>query len=79
MCISNIFMYYLPIILNVIAMVYLIFNAKTKYNIIYFALLAFLFIPIINWVTFVSLIIFKDDIGLELKKNKINKFLFGIE
>jgi hypothetical protein len=72
-------MYYLPIILNVIAMVYLIFNAKIKYNIIYFAWVVFSWFPIFNWLSFVVIIVFKDDIGLELKKNKINKFLFGIE
>ena len=79
MCVSFILMYYLPIILNVIAMVYLIFNAKIKYNIIYFAWFVFLWFPIFNWLTFVVIIVFKDGIGLELNKNKINKFLFGIE
>ena len=79
MCISSILMYYLPLILNVITMAYLIFNAKIKYNIIYFAWFVFLCFPIFNWVTFVAIIVFKDDIGLELKKNKINKFLFGVE
>ena len=79
MCISSILMYYLPIILNVIAIVYLIFNAKIKYNIIYFVWFVFAWFPMFNWLTFVLIIIFNDAIELEFKKNKINKFLFGVE
>ena len=72
--------YFLTVLISMAWMLYLIFNAKTKYNIFYVVNLIMMFIPVVNigYITFVSIRMFYDDL-VELKPTKLNKFLFGIK
>lgn len=77
----------LPLIINLILILYCIFNIKTKYNIIYIIWLSLSIIPIINWVSFIAVPVFisfeMDGFYIsprfEFKPTKLNKFLFGYE
>lgn len=77
----------LPLILNLLMILYCIFNIINKYNIIYILWVIFTFIPILNWM---SLLIFPCYLStatdgppfekkFKLKPTKLNKFLFGYE
>lgn len=80
------FEFYLPLIINLLMILYCIFNIINKYNIIYILWIIFTFIPILNWM---SLLIFPCYIStardgfyenrFKLKPTKLNKFLFGYE
>ena len=76
----------LPLILNLLLILYCITNLKTKYNIIYIIWLIFSIVPIINWISFIAMPIciffeINDYINpmFELKPTKLNKFLFDYE
>lgn len=76
----------LPLIINLLMILYCIFNIINKYNIIYILWIICAFIPILNWM---SLLVFPCYIStatdriydkrFKLKPTKLNKFLFGYE
>ena len=79
--------YILPLIINLLLILYCIFNIKTKYNIFYVIWFGLSMIPIINWASFISVPVFisfemkyfyKGPV-FEFKPTKLNKFLFGYE
>jgi hypothetical protein len=81
------FEFILPLILNLLLILYCITNLKTKYNIVYIVWLVFSIIPLINWAAIISVPVFisfgMDDFykrsTFEFKPTKLNKFLFGYE
>lgn len=80
------FEFYLPLIINLLIILYCIFNIINKYNIIYILWVIIAFVPILNWL---SLCVMPCYIGtatdriydkkFKLKPTKLNKFLFGYE
>lgn len=68
----------ISILLNIAWTLYLIFNAKTKYNVIYVGNVILMFLPMVNIVypLMISYIMFTDG-NIKLKPTKLNKFLFG--
>lgn len=77
----------LPLILNLLLILYCITNLKTKYNIFYIIWLIFSIVPIINWATIITIPVvisyemddFYKSPRFEFKPTKLNKFLFGYE
>lgn len=77
----------LPLILNLLLILYCITNLKTKYNIVYIVWLVCSIIPLINWAAIISVPVFisfkMDDFytspTFKFKPTKLNKFLFGYE
>lgn len=76
----------LPLILNLLFILYCITNLKTKYNIIYIIWLVFSILPLINWVAVIAVPVFisfqMNDLykpAFKFKPTKLNKFLFGYE
>lgn len=77
----------LPLIINLLMMLYCITNLKTKYNIIYIMWLVLSIMPIMNWAAVIAVPIFisfeMDDFYknpvFKFKPTKLNKFLFGYE
>lgn len=76
----------IPFIINLLIILYCIFNVNTKYNIIYIIWVIVSLIPILSWLMFVIFPIFMgkvEDSHYEpiagLKPTKLNKFLFGYE
>jgi hypothetical protein len=80
------FEFILPLIINLLMILYCIFNIINKYNITYILWIISAFIPILNWM---SLLTFPCYIStarnglyenkFKLKPTKLNKFLFGYE
>lgn len=77
----------LPLILNLLLILYCITNLKTKYNIVYIVWFIFSIVPIMNWAAITAVPVFitfnMDDFYkksiFEFKPTKLNKFLFGYE
>lgn len=76
--------YYIPLFINVILFIYLIFNINIKYKIIYILYLILAVLPIINFypITLFILVIWDklyfnyNDNTIIIKKTKLNNFLF---
>ena len=78
------FEFVLPLILNLLMILYCIFNIINKYNIIYILWAILSFIPILNWmlIFIIPFCLTMPTDGLykiKLKPTKLNKFLFGYE
>ena len=75
-----------PLIINLLGMLYCVTNLKTKYNIIYILWFLLSFIPILSYFVFITaILLFYHLINecytqkVDFKPTKLNKFLFGYE
>ena len=76
--------YYIPLFINIIFLLYSIFNINIKYKIIYLLYLILAVLPIINFysITLFVLVIWDklhfnyNDDTIIIKKTKFNNFLF---
>lgn len=76
--------YYIPLFINIIFFLYLIFNINIKYKIIYILYLILAVLPIINFypITLFILVMWDklyfnyNDDTVVIKKTKFNNFLF---
>lgn len=80
------FEFILPLILNLLLILYCIFNMKTKYNILYIIWILLSFLPIASYFVLIAtpiLCITERDKNnkpfMQPKPTKLNKFLFGYE
>lgn len=79
-------LFIIPVLLNLLVILYCIFNINNKYNIIYIIWVILTLLPILNYLSLVAvpwyLINAKDryyENRFSLKPTKLNKFLFGYE
>lgn len=79
-------MYFIPLILNVLIILYCIFNVENKYNIIYIIWFILACVPILNYLSIVCVPLYMCTATngyyhprFKLKPTKLNKFLFGYE
>lgn len=80
------FEFILPLILNLLLILYCIFNMKTKYNIIYIIWILLSFLPIASYFVLIAIPILcvterdkNNKQFMQIKQTKLNKFLFGCE
>ena len=80
------FEFILPLILNLLLILYCIFNMKTKYNILYIIWILLSFLPIVSYFVLIAtpiLCVTERDKNnkpfMQTKQTKLNKFLFGCE
>lgn len=76
----------LPFIINLLLILYCIYNVNNKYNIIYILWVILALMPVLNYLSVIAipwyLLDAKDRYGdsrFSLKPTKLNKFLFGYE